>query len=336
MDYKYKHSILGGTFDRFHKGHRVLIAEALSKSEKLTIGIAGEAVYKKKVLSKIIESYNTRLFSVKNFINSINRDQDVKFIKIDDFYGNSLEDLESEAIFVTEENAENAFLINEKRKNVGLKPLEIILVPLVKATDDGYISSERIRLGEIDREGNSYLELFLKRKKFILPEVLRQEFKKPIGKVIKNIKDTRKVIKNKTLVIAVGDIISTNLFKTGIIPEISVIDHKTRRGPIGEEEKNFLKSLKESAEVLRAENQAGMIERRVVGVIRKAMRKYLLTEKKQVIAVDGEEDLLVIPAVLLSPLESLILYGQPDEGFVAVTVTEKKKREILRLFESFN
>ena len=50
------------------------------------------------------------------------------------------------------------------------------------------------------------------------------------------------------------------------------------------------------------------------------------------VIVDGEEDLLGFPAVLLAPDDSVIIYGQPDVGIVWVPVTPENKtiaRELL-------
>lgn len=39
-DYVYKHSVLGGTFDRLHNGHKILLSEAvLRSSKKVTVGV---------------------------------------------------------------------------------------------------------------------------------------------------------------------------------------------------------------------------------------------------------------------------------------------------------
>jgi GTP-dependent dephospho-CoA kinase len=84
--------------------------------------------------------------------------------------------------------------------------------------------------------------------------------------------------------------------------------------------------------VTTTDNQAGTIERRAAGVIRRSIGSYLLTSKMQVILVNGEEDLMTIPAILISPLDSLVLYGHPEKGIVIVKVTESKKKEVLSIF----
>jgi len=47
-----------------------------------------------------------------------------------------------------------------------------------------------------------------------------------------------------------------------------------------------------------------------------------------VVWVEGEEDLLTLVAIMEVPIGSIVFYGQPGEGLVAVHVTEPKRHEI--------
>ncbi|MDW8036154.1 MAG: DUF359 domain-containing protein [Candidatus Korarchaeum sp.] len=49
--------------------------------------------------------------------------------------------------------------------------------------------------------------------------------------------------------------------------------------------------------------------------------------------IEGEEDLLGFPAIILSPNDWVFVYGQPDVGMIMVKVTESSKREALKLLE---
>ena len=46
------------------------------------------------------------------------------------------------------------------------------------------------------------------------------------------------------------------------------------------------------------------------------------------IVVEGEEDLLALPSILFAPLDAYVLYGQPNEGLVVVSVTESLKIKV--------
>ena len=58
--------------------------------------------------------------------------------------------------------------------------------------------------------------------------------------------------------------------------------------------------------------------------------------------VDGEEELLVPPLIMESPVGSAILYGQPpmigdgSEGIVFITVTNSLREKIVKLLEKFD
>ena len=55
---------------------------------------------------------------------------------------------------VSEETRRSATELNRLRREKGLMPLRIHVVPLVRSRDGKYISASRIRRGEIDAEGN--------------------------------------------------------------------------------------------------------------------------------------------------------------------------------------
>jgi Uncharacterized protein conserved in archaea len=53
-----------------------------------------------------------------------------------------------------------------------------------------------------------------------------------------------------------------------------------------------------------------------------ALRDGIRADSSTIIEVDGEEDLAAVPAQLVSPPGSSIVYGQPGEGMVHVGVDE--------------
>lgn len=331
MKYKFKHSILGGTFDRFHIGHKKLIDTAFSDSGNVTIGIGTVELYKDKFLAKTIEDYSARLLSVKAYLADSELLKRAEIIKINDIFGNTLEREDIDAIFATEKNLENIKIINVERRKRSFFVLKTVIVPYVLGEDGGLITSERIRKGEIDRAGNSYFGIFAKKKSLILPDSLRKTLRKPLGKVIKKAISIKKYNFDSPMLITIGDIVTLNLFMKGTRPDLSIFDLKTRRHKLNKEYEPLLKSFSKSQAGMSTVNPPGAIQRRSVGVIKKAIDLFLETSGKQTIFVKGEEDLLTLPAILLSPLNSLVLYGQPGEGIVVIKVTEKKKYEVSML-----
>ena len=50
-----------------------------------------------------------------------------------------------------------------------------------------------------------------------------------------------------------------------------------------------------------------------------------------VLQIEGEEDLAVLPIILSAPLNSIIFYGQPNNGLVRVDVSEEVKERTKKL-----
>ena len=49
--------------------------------------------------------------------------------------------------------------------------------------------------------------------------------------------------------------------------------------------------------------------------------------------VNGEEDLLVIPACIHAPANAVVLYGQPGRGLVVVPVSDEIKTRMQALLD---
>jgi len=145
---------LGGTFNRFHKGHRLLIDTALKKAGSdgfVFIGISNGSLVSDKPK---IESFEHRRNQVISFLQS--KKQTLPTIVIEPIKtveGPTLT-MDFDVIVVSKETKKVAEQINEKRKQKGLPVMQIIVIPLVLAEDDKKISSTRIIDDEIDREGH--------------------------------------------------------------------------------------------------------------------------------------------------------------------------------------
>jgi hypothetical protein len=80
---------------------------------------------------------------------------------------------------------------------------------------------------------------------------------------------------------------------------------------------------------LRLKNPRGTIQKESWEVLKKAIK-----ENKNVF-VEGEEDLLVIPSVLLSPQKTAVIYGFPEKGICLIKVNQKMKNKIKKLLKLF-
>lgn len=150
---------------------------------------------------------------------------------------------------------------------------------------------------------------------------MRMELKDPIGLLINgDPSDTLMMLKlliyeKKPVMFAVvGDFTAKNILNAGLRPDIVVIDHRTMRvevDPLNHGDKI----------VWETQNPAGTISSKACKVLENAV-----TLKREVsVIVDGEEDLLVLPLIILMPKGSIIIYGQPREGLVVVDVTDERR-----------
>ena len=106
-----------------------------------------------------------------------------------------------------------------------------------------------------------------------------------------------------------------------------VIDGKTHREPAGVD---IIKCIRHSnfTEV-NVINPSGFVESELVSALSDAMDADVPVQ----IMVHGEEDLAALPAIVLAPVSSVVIYGLPDEGGIMVTVTHGVKDRIYDMLE---
>uniref|UniRef100_A0AC34QRC9 Cytidyltransferase-like domain-containing protein n=1 Tax=Panagrolaimus sp. JU765 TaxID=591449 RepID=A0AC34QRC9_9BILA len=131
----FKHVALGGTFDRLHNGHKVLLSTAAILSDKVTCGVTSGDMNKKKVLYELMEPLKTRMAVVEEFLKDISDGLIVDVQEITDPFGPAivLEDLD--CLVVSEETVKGGDACNVKRKERGLNEMHIHKIPLVEGLD---------------------------------------------------------------------------------------------------------------------------------------------------------------------------------------------------------
>lgn len=324
---QFNHVVLGGTFDHFHKGHEALLTRAFEVGRKVTIGIATEEIYKNKFLSETIQSFELRKRSVEKYVKNGN------YIPFSEFTGGTDSMININAIVVSRETYPNAMRINELRVKNKLQPLMIVIIEDILAEDGKLISSERIRSGEIDREGKVFSFLFsdLQKNEIKMPQSLRPVLQKPLGKIYKTTEQLLQSIKRLKypFLVAVGDIIVDSLLKNNIDPDVKIIDFRSRRENINPKFRIRI------ADQTKNSNKPGTINIKTAKIIKTKINEALRKKSKNWIIVDGEEDLLTLPAILFAPLSSLVLYGHWKHGIIAVEVTEEMKEKVRKILEEF-
>jgi cytidyltransferase-like protein len=127
---KYNKVLVAGTFDRLHQGHKTLLETAInSTSNELIIAITDDSMVTTKKLHHLIESVDTRLHNIKEFITKTNVNNIlIKYIIIKEKYSISIVDEDLNALVLSNETLQAGLEINQIRKIKGLGDLELIQI----------------------------------------------------------------------------------------------------------------------------------------------------------------------------------------------------------------
>lgn len=160
-----------------------------------------------------------------------------------------------------------------------------------------------------------------------LPDSLRDQLKIPLGILLsESHADKTNIEKNlseNSYVITVGDRTTEKMIEFGLIPSLQIIDSQEKRV------KREPPKLANATE-LTVNNPAAEITSQSIDIIKKAF-----TMQPPVrLCVNGEEDLLVIPVCIYAPENSVVLYGQPNEGLVIVKITPEIRNKTQTLLDS--
>jgi len=162
-----------------------------------------------------------------------------------------------------------------------------------------------------------------------LPENLRAELKRPLGILLKDVDATKEnILKNilsSSFIISVGDATTEKLIKYEIVPSLQIVDGLEKRA----KRELPAASVKTS---LSCSNPAAEITSDSMDTIMRALRSPTPVR----ITVMGEEDLLVLPVCVFAPENSVVLYGQPNEGLVIVKVSPQIRNKAHSIMDSMS
>ena len=148
----YTRAVMGGTFDRFHDGHRELLKTAAHMAKEMFVGIVseelGKELFAKKQWGDKIEPYEVRENYVKEFLADFDVIADVD--PLFDPWGPAPNDPRADVIIVSEETRSSADIINKMREEKGLKILDIITIPWLRDEGGELISSTELRKKEFE------------------------------------------------------------------------------------------------------------------------------------------------------------------------------------------
>jgi len=126
----FKKVVVGGTFNKIHKGHEDLIKTAFSIGKYVYIGLTSDKFANLFRAENVLE-YKKREKALEEKIFDLKLHRNYEILKIDDMYGIATLKKDLEAIIVSEETLPRAQEINAIRFKKGLKRLIIVVVPFV-------------------------------------------------------------------------------------------------------------------------------------------------------------------------------------------------------------
>ena len=158
----------------------------------------------------------------------------------------------------------------------------------------------------------------------ILPESQRGAFKEPLGREMPD--SELDSISDETTYLTVGDVVSLAFRRRGVMPRLSVYDGSTERREMTE----FAKLVEDEPreEVV---NPVGEITVSMVEAIRRGIEG-----STRLVRVEGEEDLAVLPCLILAPEGYHVVYGMPGRCMMVVDVDGRSKdraKELLSRME---
>ena len=173
---------VGGTFDHLHLGHKLLLTMTAAVVEndpkqpgKLTIGITGDTLLKKKQYAEHLQDWDQRQECVRDFLLSIlepdashesmgrNSKQEtsarsvrdelhsgliINYVEIFDPFGPTITDEEISALVISGETRSGGKAVNDRRADNGWAPLEIFEVDVLDAGEDKARGSMEIDFGD--------------------------------------------------------------------------------------------------------------------------------------------------------------------------------------------
>jgi len=147
-----------------------------------------------------------------------------------------------------------------------------------------------------------------------LQQELRPELKEPFGPVYTDA-DALLADADEPLV-AVGDIVTYHLTRSGYTPAVALVDGRTKRAAVEDHVEAAIDGDRFDREVA-VRNPPATLSAALLEALRAALDAAEAGETT-VVVVDGEEDLAALPAIAATPTGASVVYGQPDEGMVLV------------------
>jgi phosphopantetheine adenylyltransferase len=143
---------MGGTFDRLHAGHKVLLTYSILHARtRLRIGVTGEALLVKKKNKELLQPFDVRQSTVEHFVRSIRQDLEYEVVELTEPSGGTNEIAGVTGMVVSPETLPAVASINEERAKRGLQPMRPITIEYV-GPQGNRVSSTQLREAELKRK----------------------------------------------------------------------------------------------------------------------------------------------------------------------------------------
>jgi uncharacterized protein (UPF0218 family) len=161
--------------------------------------------------------------------------------------------------------------------------------------------------------------------RYRLTNHLRALLKQPIGYLVPG-DNLVSDLEDFDIIISVGDHVSSSLITQGLVPQLMIIDFKTKREKITKKTHHVLVDSM-GYKTIYCENPAGVLTHEIIDTIQKLLSEITIFDRMMII-IEGEEDLIALPCILHAPSNATIIYGMPDKGVVIVPATEEYKEKV--------
>jgi uncharacterized protein (UPF0218 family) len=168
-------------------------------------------------------------------------------------------------------------------------------------------------------------------KSYPLTPEIREKLKRPIGELVSNASITRdslaRFFDGSHMTSSIGDRTTEHLQELGFTPTLEIIDQMEQRSM------RQAPKLTTERRILEARNEPGSISEDALAKLEEVLKILKKDPGAKIrLVIEGEEDLLVLPVVARFPKNSVVFYGQPNEGLVIVSTRESRERSREILF----
>lgn len=136
---------LGGSFDHLHSGHRLLLTAAALITKRSIIVAINKAVSRKSYV-QFMEPFHQRASNVVSIIYRINDSITIHISELLDVVGPAGQPGPLDALVISAETAKGGDVVLQTRKERGLPPIKIVVIPLIMMPNGEKVSSTFIRM----------------------------------------------------------------------------------------------------------------------------------------------------------------------------------------------